>query len=366
MMAYSNKNKLFALTTLASLMLCANSYASSPNLRIDGTIDAYVPLNKTTQQLASDSNTGKHIVFEKIVLSPQAKQWFVTSHTDSHQPASLTIDGLPAQIHLGMNGVPVLDQGRHGTCVTFATSGALDAIHGKSDYVSQLCSLELGAFLAKQNSEYPSGWDGSWAHYVLDQISTYGVISSNSQRIVGCAGVYAYPVNDATNTGHIMPAVKYNNRSNKIMSNISYTTLLNPNDAFSDKIDMTVILSEVKQALNEGNRVLIGTLLDISVGHNGALGTYKVKNDTWMLTPEIKKHAQNNQIIAGHEMIITGYDDNAEVIGPDHTKQVGVLTLRNSWGADAGDNGNYYMTYAHFKLLAMEINSVVPEAKAKN
>ena len=70
-------------------------------------------------------------------------------------------DGLSSSIDLGMNNVPVLDQGSHGTCVTFATTAAVDAVLGKGDYVSQLCNLELGATL-EQFGYYPSGWDGSF------------------------------------------------------------------------------------------------------------------------------------------------------------------------------------------------------------
>lgn len=46
-------------------------------------------------------------------------------------------------VDLAMNDVPVLDQGSYGTCVTFASTGALDALVGQGDYIDQQCSLEL-------------------------------------------------------------------------------------------------------------------------------------------------------------------------------------------------------------------------------
>lgn len=42
-------------------------------------------------------------------------------------------------VELGMNSVPVLDQGSYGTCVTFATTAAMDAVLGLGDYISQQC-----------------------------------------------------------------------------------------------------------------------------------------------------------------------------------------------------------------------------------
>ena len=59
-------------------------------------------------------------------------------------------------------------------------------------------------------------------------------------------------------------------------------------------------------------------------------------------------------------MIITGYDDEAVVMGPKKEKHKGVLTLRNSWSEEAGDHGNYYMTYDHFKTLTLEASEITP------
>ena len=67
---------------------------------------------------------------------------------------------LPKRILLGMNNVPVLDQGSHGTCVTFAITAAIDAALSKGDYISQLCQLELGTYLEPMGYSV-SGWDGS-------------------------------------------------------------------------------------------------------------------------------------------------------------------------------------------------------------
>lgn len=77
-----------------------------------------------------------------------------------------------------------------------------------------------------------------------------------------------------------------------------------------------------------------------------------------MLLPEIEQDADQGLINAGHEMIITGYDDDAIVTGPYGTVNKGLLTLRNSWGSYAGDHGNYYMSYDHFKTLALEAQAI--------
>lgn len=104
----------------------------------------------------------------RIQLSDEAKEHLANQAKDAlkhiHQfsliPSHSETLPLPDQVQLKMNKVPVLDQGRHGTCVTFAVTGAIDAVIGKGDYISQLCNLQLGSYL-EQHGYGLSGWNGS-------------------------------------------------------------------------------------------------------------------------------------------------------------------------------------------------------------
>ncbi len=53
------------------------------------------------------------------------------SHPTRFAAANRPPSGYPEKVELGMNGVPVLNQGMHGTCVTFAVTAAVDAALGK-------------------------------------------------------------------------------------------------------------------------------------------------------------------------------------------------------------------------------------------
>ena len=316
----------------------------------------------------------KQIIFQRVILSPAAKQALAARLLTTKIAAmGLTAAPLPAQASLGMNNVPVLDQGYHGTCVTFAVTGAYDAAMGETiktasdDHYSELCSLELGSTLEAQspvdaNGEhtYPSGWDGSWATIVLGQVKQHGLVTIEDQKTRGCSGVYEYPLHVENDHGRAMSIADYQGHSVKSDALPSYKVILNPDDAFSDGTNLATVLTQVKAAVAAGHRVVFGTLLDVDRGANGALGSYKASNDTWMLTPDIAKDAKAGSIEAGHEMIITGYDDEAVVMGPKKEKHKGVLTLRNSWSEEAGDHGNYYMTYDHFKTLTLEASEITP------
>ncbi|MGF2339111.1 C1 family peptidase, partial [Acinetobacter baumannii] len=60
----------------------------------------------------------------------------------------------------------------------------------------------------------------------------------------------------------------------------------------------------------------------------------------------------------GHEMIITGYDDNAIAVDDNGREHKGLFTLRNSWGEQFGDKGNFYMSYDYFKVLTIEAQRI--------
>ncbi len=52
-------------------------------------------------------------------------------------------------------------------------------------------------------------------------------------------------------------------------------------------------------------------------------------------------------------MVITGYDDEVTIDG-----QQGVFILRNSWGPNAGDHGDFYMTYDYFQMLILGVTVI--------
>ncbi len=371
------------LSAVLMLGLGLSSSAFAANVSLQGTIPGVVVLKpeNSFNFVSSNSVEEKAVTFQRVILSPEAKR-YLAQRVDAavEQPARLhaSLQSLPSAMSLGMNGVPVLDQGRHGTCVTFAVTGALDAALGEQartsgdDHFSPLCSLELGSTLEKQspvdkNGEhtYPSGWDGSWASIVLDQIKTHGFITKKYQHSSGCAGVRQYPLMVESDHGKAMAVGDFDSHSEKASGLASYKLIMNSNDAFTPRVDTSVVLEKVKTAIATSHRVTFGTLLDVDQGYNGALGKYKTNNDTWILTPAIAEDAKKGSIEAGHEMIIIGYDDNAEATGPKGEKHKGVLTLRNSWGKRAGDQGNYYMTYDHFKTLVLEAAEFVPVQSVK-
>lgn len=350
-----SKWSLFLLGTMLPLSLSAAS------IDYIGTIPVAIPLAQS-QSILGDQQT-RVIYVQKIRLSDAART-ALSSRIDAldNDVESLSNEqaqGVLARVNLGMNATPVLDQGAHGSCVTFAITGAFDALTGKGDYISQLCSLELGDYLARKGLLELSGWNGSYGELVLNQLNHYGVVLKSYQVDYGCAGVKLYPLFNEQNTGRPMSSAEYTANSLSLSRYGSWEVLLNAEDAFTTNHNPAQLLSTVKKHLREGKRVTFGMLLDESVGGAGALGANKVEGDTWVVTPEIAKRAKKEGLQAGHEMIIIGYDDNATARAQNGELSKGLLIVRNSWGMRAGDKGNYYVSYDYFKAFSDEAQVII-------
>lgn len=214
----------------------------------------------------------------------------------------------------------------------------------------------------------PSGWEGTTGTFVINQLHQFGIVSKETQRKTGCAGVKEYPVDDYTNTGKPMSLEEYNQKSEGLinrkkffywesMLTIFQRFFWDPTQSEDEKF-----LREVKKSLviklNETQpaRLTFATLLPVDHCSAGACATFNAKHDTWALTDAIKN--DNSPMFGGHQMIITGYDDTAVVTDNAGKKHTGVLILRNSWGDNVGDKGNYYMTYEFFKHYVMEVQKI--------
>ena len=273
---------------------------------------------------------------------------------------------LPSKVQLGMNTVPVLDQGMHGSCATFASTAAVDAVLGEvdpymghGDYISQLCLLTLGQYI-ENNSYGASGWEGQMPEKILDRMQEFGIISQKNQQTQGCAGLTDYPRDDFTIPQNQMTLQDYREQSEQLDDEAYYTwsSLLSTYQFLFHEKDMMALQTEVKTALNEGDRLVIGFFLPLIEGV-GALGHFHEANDAWVVTPHLLKIIGAPLFYlngwAGHAIIITGYDDDAVAVDKEGREHKGLFTLRNSWGPEAGDKGDYYMSYDYFRALTMDV-----------
>ena len=345
------------LIQVAILSLLIIKAAISGDVHVIGSIKHSIQPTTESASNASGLKNTKVIQLLKIELSDEAKkllarrlQEIATDHSQASHP--LQEMETPKMVQLAMNQVPVLDQGPHGTCITFAITGALDAVIGQGDYISQLCHLQLGNYL-EQHGYALSGWDGNYPISVINQVEQYGIVNKEKQTTIGCGGLTEYPIYSNKKPETFIDPKEYST-----MNELVFGKIVNWSNIYW-RINSTWTLNEVKKALLSGDRSVFSIMLPrLDIGTVGAVGSFKSKNDTWLITTDVLIGMPNIQ--AAHGMIITGYDDNAVAVDNYGQKHKGLLTLRNSWGTRLGNNGEFYMTYDYFKLLTYDVRRFSP------
>jgi hypothetical protein len=363
---------LISKHNLLALVLCYSSTALA--LEFATPISVALPTNQTMPgKLATTLNNWpvqqlKYVKLLNLQLNTATKHrllnWSASQHI-ANAPITSSNNTLPSRAIVGMNNVPVLDQGAYGTCTTFANSAAVDALLNKGDYLSQLCHLSLGSYLAKYGY-WPSGWQGSTGAITLTQIFAFGIINTKQQQHKICANLANYPSTDIGDLAkQVITLANFRKYSENLNPYCTWLPLLDFNQRLSwqnPSNNAANLLWTVKTALalaakTHNSVITFGILLPLDYCPIGACGQYHVPADTWLLTKAIA--ADHNPNLGGHEMIITGYDDNAVAIAQDGSKHQGLFILRNSWGNTAGDHGDYYMSYEFFQYFVFEVQKIL-------
>lgn len=350
----------------AAILLFSGQAIAAQDIQFKGNFQQIITpsaTHTTTHSLTPQRPMPRSVPLLRVELSDHAKQKLTERFNKKPRTSNtprLNKHGseLPSHIQLGMNHVPVLDQGQHGSCAMFANTAAVDAVLNRGDYISQLCLLQLGKHL--ENFGYnASGWNGSLGPVILQQLQAFGVVNKNTQTSIGCGGLTDYPAYEQLPDSD-MSLSEYHAISEPLTEGeFAWSPLLDFYQVLLDKTNAEDTLRAVKIALNHHDRLTIGVLLfGPQYGVSGATGQHHAPNDTWVLSESIFDMLLNWNMVGGHAMIITGYDDNAIAIDADGNQHHGLLTLRNSWGDGVGDHGNFYMSYDYFKTLAIEVQRI--------
>lgn len=350
---------LIAISVLVSHI----SFAQQP-VTITGTVTQTIQntvLKRQNRSLAmrTASSPIKRVSLLKLKLTDETKKKLEHRINDFIQhPKIPTLGHYPRAVQLGMNDVPVLDQGEHGTCVLFAMTAALDAALGKGDYVSQLCYLDLNQYL-NHNTYLSNAWIGTWGQDLANQISTFGIVPKAVQEKGGCAGRLEYPLLSEEISDELS-VFDYHQISEPIQEqNITFVPLILEDQINSKYIDRDHLLYQIKSILHQGERVTCSLLLmGLQAGDTTPMGSYHVMNDSWVLYPHMAQEIANDEQSLAHAFVITGYDDDAIAIDSMGQLHRGLFTLRNSWGPLVGDGGNFYVSYAYFKVALLEAHRI--------
>jgi len=385
------KFKLLKTTALVTALGFSGSsvYASAENNDSDSNfIQSTLQLNTANNQgsnskMLSAQSSGSNvenkaatqeIVFQKLPAKLQQefakrggeKKSLMQSSQNSSNEIKVNGDVVYATgLRQNIENMPVLNQARTGTCVTFASTAGIDILNGGYDSLSIYDSLLEGDKLhlgmidpsvdntaiekALNDTNEAEGLDmkaipnpvfGSYGTIVIAQLATYGAMAeADADTQQGNFGVNPIVASEQIGSGDFEQNVLDEIDSREFSKlNFKYTTL--------DLSKPQNNANKIKKAIDQGKIAMIGIGLAPKVGNNGMTDKFypeKVSPDA----PANVWSETNVSPTGGHEVLVVGYykTDN----GP-------LFMIRNSWGKDNGYKGNNFMTVDYINSFMSEAN----------
>jgi hypothetical protein len=320
-------NVLSTLLSLLGVAICSeiqSTHAQIANPIVHGSVISHI---EQMDKRNPESRIFRHIMLQKLDTKHKFALHRPKAKGEADYSKGIVEFGVsPMALQLYVS-IPVLDQGAYGTCVTFSTTAALDAVLGIKDVIDQQCSLELDQALGNNY------WNGAdFSSEIIDPLKNNGAVNKGK-----CSGdQYPNPMANIALDAYkkiVDPSIQ--------VSKVQY--------AYHNPIS----IDEVKAALAAHHFVTIGIgLLDngdpVSVQGFDAVINGKAKaGGLWACQQPGNSSNYCGEATAGHEIMVTGYDDSQQL-----------LQIRNSWGIDSGNAGDFYMTYTFFSAMVIDATEI--------
>jgi C1A family cysteine protease len=246
-------------------------------------------------------------------LTPEQPQITAMLEQTSVLKAREALEAPPSKVDLRQYFSPIEDQGTLGSCTANAAVGLVEYFQrrAKNEYID---ASRLFVYKATRNY---LGWTGDTGAYLRSTAGALALFGAPPERfwpydidnfdVEPSAFCYAF--------GQQFQTIKYYR--------------LDPAGTTPDQL-----LDQVRGHLASGLPSMFGFTVYSSISQANANG-------------DIPFPAEGERVLGGHAIVAVGYDDDyviSNANGPDTT---GALKIRNSWGADWGDEGYGAIPYEY-------------------
>lgn len=284
-----------------------------------------------------------------------------TENVFEHQKYAALV--LPTTFDLRPQCPPVYDQGAEGSCTANAGCAARSMLAGDSSLMlSRAFQYYMERFLEKDTDEDA----GASMKDIGVAMKDYGVCLDSLMPYV--VGDYKTPPTDADKK----EALAYKIAKASMVKGINgiKTALVTRNQPVlvgmtvyesmeSEQVGKTGVLPMPKE-----NEEILGGHAVLAVGYIPALSDSILEKMHPFLVKQFSDEVQDNQ----------GIEEIVDTITSYFTKKraAGYLIVRNSWGAEWGDKGYFYMPYEYIikgyanEFWILESKAVAPTPRARN
>ena len=242
-----------------------------------------------------------------------------------------------------LGDLPILSQGRVADCATVASVTAIYALMGRLGFPRELPSIRYAFYYARLQSYDKIQDSGVWLYNTFQAINSRGKFGFGDGIPTEAqvpSGVLQHPNDEdwgeynqqpTVEGGRVMPPLEIIFRS---LSSCEHEAAAD--EGAPERPPFVTEMEDIKRAVKRGRLILFSMEM--------SRRQWAQPDSQLRETGVLELPYGTDDLVGGHTMVIVGYNNFG--YGGKYGRGQGAFKVRNSWGADFGDDGHLYLPYS--------------------